>query len=180
MTTLISHPLPVLAIGVALGCTYIAPRLLIAGLIVACLPDADVVAFKFGIAYHDSFGHRGASHSLLFAAMCGFLASLFHRWFSSSPGKVFVWVSLACASHSLLDALTNGGLGVAWLWPWSDQRYFMPYRPIVVSPFIQGFFGQRALRVISSEALWVWLPCLAVAISGILLRRSLANKAPKN
>ena len=33
----------------------------------AMLPDADVVAFKLGIPYGATWGHRGASHSLVFA-----------------------------------------------------------------------------------------------------------------
>ena len=50
MTTLITHPLPVLAVGLALGSRVIPPRLLLAGMLAACLPDFDVVAFKLGIA----------------------------------------------------------------------------------------------------------------------------------
>jgi len=34
----------------------------------ALLPDADVIGFALGIHYGDLFGHRGLSHSLLFAA----------------------------------------------------------------------------------------------------------------
>ena len=34
----------------------------------AVLPDADVIGFAFGIDYGDLLGHRGLSHSLLFAA----------------------------------------------------------------------------------------------------------------
>jgi len=34
----------------------------------AVLPDADVIGFAFGIDYGDLPGHRGLSHSLLFAA----------------------------------------------------------------------------------------------------------------
>ena len=45
MTTLISHPLPVLALGLALGPRLIPPRLLLAGLLFSLLPDADVLAF---------------------------------------------------------------------------------------------------------------------------------------
>ena len=44
-------------------------------MLAARLPDFDVVAFKLGIAYHDAFGHRGFSHSLLFAAILGALAA---------------------------------------------------------------------------------------------------------
>ena len=71
MTTLITHPLPALALGLALGSRVIPPRLLWLGVIAACLPDADMLAFRLGIAYQDVFGHRGFSHSLLFAGLCG-------------------------------------------------------------------------------------------------------------
>lgn len=71
----------------------------------------------------------------------------------------------ACtASHPLLDALTNGGLGVALFWPWSDARLFAPWRPIAVSPIGAGFFGSRGLAVLGSELRWVWLPTLGAAL----------------
>ena len=151
----------------------IAPRLLLAGMLAACLPDADVLAFKLGIAYSDDFGHRGASHSLLFAAVLGVLGALIAPLLNSGRVKAAVWITLACASHSVLDALTNGGLGVAWFWPWDQQRYFLPWRPIAVSPFINGFFSERGLAVLASEARWVWLPCAVVAITGIAARKAL-------
>ncbi|WP_447753865.1 metal-dependent hydrolase [Pseudomonas nicosulfuronedens] len=171
MTTLITHPLPVLAVGLALGSRCIPPRLLLAGLLAACLPDLDVVAFKLGIAYHDAFGHRGFSHSLLFAACMGLLGALCCRLLSSKPLKAGLWIGLATTSHSLLDAMTDGGLGVAWFWPWSEQRYFLPLHPIEVSPIgLSRFLSARGLEVLISEARWVWLPCLAVALAGIGLR----------
>ena len=170
MTTLISHPLPLLAVGLALGPRIIPPRLLLVGLLFTLLPDADMLAFKLGIAYADTFGHRGFSHSLLFAGLTGALAAIACRLLGCGPLKAFIWIALATASHSLLDAATDGGLGVAWLWPWSEQRFFLPWRPIEVSPFINGFFSQRGLAVLASEARWVWLPCLLVALGGMLLR----------
>lgn len=171
MTTLITHPLPVLAVGLALGSRVIPPHLLLAGMLAACLPDFDVVAFKLGIAYHDAFGHRGFSHSLLFASILGALAALACRPLHSGPLKARLWVALATASHSLLDAMTNGGLGVAWFWPWSDARYFMPFHPIAVSPIgLSRFLSERGLLVLQSEARWVWLPCLLLALAGMALR----------
>ena len=72
---------------------------------------------------------------------------------------------------SLLDAMTNGGLGVAWFWPWSDARYFMPFHPIAVSPIgLSRFLSERGLLVLQSEARWVWLPCLLLALAGMALR----------
>jgi inner membrane protein len=74
----------------------------------------------------------------------------------------------------VLDAMTDGGLGVAWFWPWSDQRYFLPLHPIEVSPIgLSRFLSPRGLEVLISEARWVWLPCLGVALGGIGLRRAL-------
>jgi inner membrane protein len=170
VTTLISHPLPILALGLALGPRVVPPKLLLAGMLFALLPDADMLAFKFGIAYADAFGHRGFSHSLLFAGLAGVLGALGCRLLGCGPLRAFLWIALATASHSLLDAATDGGLGVAWFWPWSEQRFFLPWRPIEVSPFLAGFFSQRGLDVLASEARWVWLPCLALALGGIALR----------
>ncbi|WP_447594379.1 metal-dependent hydrolase [Aquipseudomonas campi] len=182
MTTLITHPLPLLAVGLALGARTIPPRLLFVGLLFTLLPDADVLAFKLGIAYADAFGHRGFSHSLLFAGLCGTFAALACRLLGCGPLKAFSWISLAVASHSLLDAATDGGLGVAWLWPWSEQRFFLPWRPIEVSPFIHGFFTQRGIEVLLSEARWIWWPCLLLALASMGLRRfahSLARSRSK-
>ncbi len=176
MTTLISHPLPILALGLALGPRIIPPRLLLASLLFTCLPDADVLAFKLSIAYADAFGHRGFSHSLLFAGLTGVLGALGCRLLGCGPLKAFAWIALATASHSLLDAATDGGLGVAWLWPWSEQRFFLPWRPIEVSPFVNGFFSQRGLQVLISEARWVWLPCLALALPVVALRALLRRR----
>jgi inner membrane protein len=114
---------------------------------VSMLPDADVVAFALGIAYEAPFGHRGASHSLAFAAGVGLMAALVRRkiWWLGPL------VALVVASHPMLDALTDGGLGVALLWPYSDERVFWAWRPIPVSPIGAGFFTHRGLRVALAE-----------------------------
>lgn len=66
-------------------------------------------------------------------------------------------------SHGILDAMTNGGLGVAFFAPFDTQRYFFIWRPIQVSPLgVRRFFTWRGLGILSSEILWVWLPCLAL------------------
>src|SRR6267378_8050335 len=62
------------------------------------------------------------------------------RW-CPTPG-LWRFFFLATASHGLLDAMTNGGLGVAFFAPFCDTRYFLPWQPIVVSPAIDP----RALR----------------------------------
>ncbi|MNO66090.1 Inner membrane protein YbcI [compost metagenome] len=177
MTTLITHPIPVLAAGLTLGSRFIPPRLLVAGMLAACLPDLDVIAFKLGIAYADAFGHRGFSHSLLFAAIVGLIGAMSCKALHCGPAKAAIWLFLATASHSLLDALTNGGLGVAWFWPWSERRHFLPWQPIEVSPIsLSRFLSERGWQVLLSEARWVWLPSLALAVGGMAIRRGLESR----
>ncbi len=162
MPTILTHALLPLATGVALGRACIPARLLVAGMAVAILPDADVAMFKFGVAYADALGHRGASHSLIFATACGLAAACVSRWLKARALTAFLFVTLSAASHPLLDMLTNGGLGVALFWPWSDARHFAPWRVIEVSPFANRFFSARGMEVLASEARWVWLPVLAM------------------
>ena len=59
--------------------------------------------------------------------------------------------------------LTDGGLGVALFWPWSDTRHFAPWRVIDVSPFANRFFSARGVEVLLSELRWVWMPTLSLA-----------------
>jgi inner membrane protein len=61
--------------------------------------------------------------------------------------------------------LTNGGHGVAILWPLSDQRYFFDWRPIQVSPLQASRFVTRAAGIASSEFLWIWVPATIVALA---------------
>ncbi|TGC03288.1 hypothetical protein CRG92_01515, partial [Escherichia sp. E2586] len=51
MPTVITHAAVPLCIGLGLGSKVIPPRLLFAGIVLAMLPDADVLSFKFGVAY---------------------------------------------------------------------------------------------------------------------------------
>lgn len=125
------------------------------------LPDADVLAFRLGIPYESPWGHRGFTHSITFAAFAGLLFSFFAVKFQETKGKVFFWIFLSTLSHSILDALTNGGLGVAAFWPFTSERYFFPIRPIQVSPIgVGGFISLRGLIVLGSEILVIWLPIL--------------------
>lgn len=177
MPTVFTHAVVPLAAGLALGRGRVPPRLVMAGMFAAMLPDADVVAFKLGIAYADDFGHRGASHSLLFAALVGAMGAATHRFFGVRAWVAAMWLFVSAASHSLLDALTNGGLGVALWWPWSDARVFAPWRPIAVSPIGNGFFSARGAAVLASEFRWIWLPCVLIAAAGFTLRRAVSSRS---
>jgi inner membrane protein len=72
---------------------------------------------------------------------------------------------LCTASHGVLDAMTDGGLGVAFLSPFDPTRYFFPVHPVMVSPIGFGaFFTGDLGRVLASEVQWIWLPTMAVVV----------------
>ena len=129
----------------------------------AVLPDIDAIGFWLGVPYESVWGHRGITHSLFFAACLAVMVNHFFyrdekvfslRWF-----MLFGVFFIATASHSILDAMTDGGKGVAFFAPFYDARYFFPFRPIRVSPIsITRFFSGRGWEVIQSEFVWVWIP----------------------
>lgn len=155
--------------GSALGAGVRArPAVIAAAALCAVAPDLDVVAFRLGIAYAAPLGHRGFSHSLAFAVLLGLAATLALRALARGTARpafapTFALLALATASHGLFDSLTNGGLGVAFFSPLDLTRYFLPWRPIEVSPLsAASFFGERGLRVLASEAVWVGGPSLVL------------------
>jgi inner membrane protein len=127
------------------------------------LPDLDVLAFRFGIPYHAPWGHRGAAHSLGTAALCGLLLALLAVVARLPPLRLALTGMAVVASHGLLDTLTDGGLGVALLWPFSDQRVFAPFRPIPVAPIGAGMLSARGLEVVAVELI-LFLPVFAYAL----------------
>jgi len=133
--------------------------------VLAVAPDVDLVAFKVGIPYGDLLGHRGLSHSLLVALVLALLgtSAIFIRserqsW--SAAVAIFGVSFVAVASHGLLDAATNGGLGVGFLLPFHEGRFFLPGRPIIVSPIDPYTLANRLGVVLASEIRWVWCPVL--------------------
>jgi inner membrane protein len=179
MPATFTHSAIPLALGLGLGYRIIPPRLLVCGAAFAMLPDLDVIAFSFGIPYASQFGHRGFAHSLLVAFAVALLGACCCRWLQAGFWRCFLFFLAAIGSHGLLDTLTNGGLGIAVLWPWSDQRYFAPFQPIEVAPFgLNEFCSERGMTVLKSELFWVWLPAIAIAIIIVLARRFHASRAP--
>jgi inner membrane protein len=191
MPSIITHAAVPLALWCAADRGRIPPRLLVAGVVAAMLPDADVLAFALHIPYADAFGHRGASHSLLFAGVLAVLAAVMALLGSRRPWsagvrqprlastvQAAVFVFICAASHPLLDAMTSGGLGVALAWPWSEHRFFAPWRPIRVSPFAPQFFSARGVATLLSELRWVWLPLAGAVVAWKLIQP--APAAPRD
>jgi inner membrane protein len=168
MPTIISHGVAAIALGKCYPGDERPARFWVLAAVSAALPDADVIGFGLGIKYDDLLGHRGLTHSFFFALMIAFLVVLIF-FKNIKPSSSRWWSLVACffivtASHGILDAMTNGGLGVAFFSPFSNSRYFFPWTPIEVSPLDHdGFFSPRGMSVIISEIIWVWIP------SGLLI-----------
>ena len=142
-------------------------------------PDVDVVGFRFGIHYGDMLGHRGLSHSLLFAVVLSLLLVLRLRLTERDAklGTVWLFLFLASVSHGILDAFTDGGLGVAFFAPFNNTRYFFPVTPIAVSPIGAGFFSARGAAVLLNEMIWVWLPSVLFVVAALLVRARVQSRA---
>jgi inner membrane protein len=175
MPTVITHAIAATALGVMLQPAKGMPlRYWIAGAVCATLPDVDVLAFSLGIPYAHLLGHRGFSHSLFFAVTLATITIVLLRSRTQRLPTTRLWFFLffVTASHGLLDAMTNGGLGVAFFSPLSADRYFFAWRPLQVSPIsLSRFFSQRGLAVLESEVFWVWLPSLAIVVIAWFVRR---------
>ena len=177
MPTVFAHAAVRLALGGGLGRRLVSTRLLAVGVVVAALPDLDVVTLRWGIPYSAALGHRGFSHSLLVAAVVALIGAAGHRALRSGLVGAFAFLFVSMASHGALDAFTDGGLGVAFLWPGSMRRFFAPaaWRVIEVSPIGLGAFLPRAAVVLASEARWVGLPALALGLALAGARRAMTR-----
>lgn len=179
MPTILSHPAVPLALGAGLGTRALPPRLLAAGVVASILPDADVIGYQLGGVWGSDFAHRGFTHSLFFAAALALLGAAAWRRLGARPPTVLLFLFAAAASHGLLDACTNGGSGIALLWPFSSQRYFAPFAVIEVSPIgVARFLTERGLQVLGSELRWVWFPAAVLAALLLAARRAFAPRAP--
>ena len=179
MASVFAHAITAIAIGKSLEKQPMPRRFWALMLISTILPDIDVIGFAFGIQYGDFLGHRGFSHSISFAVIwAAFLVAWFFR---EQRLRIFLMLFLATASHGLLDAMTNGGLGIAFFAPFDNTRYFLEFRPIQVSPIgVTAFFSEWGVRVLLSEAFWIGVPCTLVLLTTRLYRRISKSVAADN
>jgi len=129
----------------------------------AVLPDADVITFAFGVDYGSLFGHRGFFHSLFFALIWSLFVVALELRKEHQFWRLTLLFFVLTASHPFLDAMTNGGLGVAFFAPFDNTRYFFSWRPLEVSPIsVTRFFEEGGGLVLRTEFTYVWLPLISV------------------
>lgn len=173
MASILSHPAVPLALAVGLGGRNVPPKLAVAACVASVVPDLDSLGFMAGVPYSSPFGHRGFTHSLFFALLLALFAAAFARRLGAAVGVAFAVVLISAASHGVLDAMTTGGMGVAFFSPFSNMRYFLPWQVILVSPIsVTRFFTPRGLAIVRSELVWIWTPCALLAALGVTVRRA--------
>jgi len=168
MPTAITHAFVGAALGAACAPKQAARRFVAASTICSVLPDLDVIGFRLGIRYGDVLGHRGLSHSLFFAlVMSAIVVPLVFRGmsgFSKRWWRLCLFFFAIMALHDVLDAMTRGGLGIAFFSPFDTIRYFLPWRPIEVAPIgVAVMFSRCGARALTSEFVWVWIPTILIS-----------------
>lgn len=182
MPTVFSHAaVGFVAAKVVAEATAENSRIVAGAMALAALPDTDAL-FISVIPYNSPLGHRGLTHSLAFAAVVGLLvAALFSKagWAKNrSFWPLTIFFALVTASHGFFDAMTDGGLGIAFFAPFNNGRYFLPWRPIPVAPLsLEGLMAARGLSVLGWEAALFWTFTLGAMIwdKGAMLRKILAG-----
>ena len=145
--------------------------LLLAAIISTILPDFDVISFKLGIPYIHPLGHRGFTHSILFALLWALL--LMSTLGRQNKTLWFLVIFLSTVSHGILDAMTTGGRGIGFFIPFNNDRFFFPFQVIRVSPLgFKKFFSEWGMQVIFSEIKYVLLPCLLILLFLYLFKKS--------
>jgi inner membrane protein len=176
MPSIFSHAVASVALGKASFIKAEGSKFWLLAATCAIIPDVDGIGFQLGVPYDSMFGHRGFTHSFFFAALFSLIVvSAFYRQyqrFSSKWWIYFAFFFVVTASHPVLDAMTNGGKGVAFFAPFSNERYFFPFRPIQVSPMTAArFFSEHGLKVMKSEFIWVWIPSFAIIVFTTLINK---------
>lgn len=157
--------------GATVGTRKISTRLMLCGACAAIVPDFDVISVRLYLdSYSGTYGHRGFTHSVLFAVLLGLIGALFsHK--KTGPGQtsratVWSYLTLCTLSHPVLDSLFDVGICSAWIWPFDGGRYCLPWRPIPMKGI--ALFGLERLQM---ELLWIGLPLLLLVNLAWLIKR---------
>ena len=159
-------------IGAAAVRPAISGRLVIAAMACAMLPDADLLSRLFDMPHTHDLGHRGATHTILFALLVGLTGAWAGPLLRARRSVAAAFLFLATVSHPLTDMLTDGGKGMMMLWPLSHERFRWPVQPIEVSPIgVRSLDSGTLDRILLSEFLWLVLPAVLLAVLYRLARR---------
>lgn len=165
MCTFLGHAAIALPINITVMNKRDNLKIILLSILFAVLPDIDSFGYAAGIKYNSTFGHRGFTHSFIFIAILAFLFNIVFFPKIKIKTKMFFLLFLNFFligfAHILLDAMTNGGLGVAIFSPISNARFFLPWRPIEVAAILpQYFFQLGGSMVLAQETLFIVVPSI--------------------
>ena len=157
-----------LAVGVAAGRLHAGsdgPRLRATAIVtaLALFPDLDGVSVLLHLPRGSVWLHRGATHSLLAAALAALAATALANRMGRPRWRMLATAFAVAASHGLLDTLTRGAGGPMLLWPFSTARILSPVSLVPASPYLGRLFSPRWLDVLAREAL-LFAPLLAYGL----------------
>lgn len=159
MATIYTHALVGIGLGKILTYRRARPLFWVLAAFLPIVPDFDAFSTS---AYGTLWGHRGFTHSLSFALAISLLAAgLACRYLRMRFWPLLGLFFLITASHGILDALTDGGFGIPFFWPFYNGR-FGPCGPIHVADIGFEFPDPRVSRSIRTELLYVWLPTVVL------------------
>jgi inner membrane protein len=148
MPSAFSHAIAAYAAGKIYPRTKTSFKFFLTGMICAAFPDIDAVGFWMGIPYHSIWGHRGITHSFFFAFVLAFVVmQLFYaneKILGRSYHLKWFYFFIATASHPVLDAMTSGGLGVAFFAPLKIHATFFRFGPSLFLPSASPDFSAAA------------------------------------
>lgn len=158
-------------------------RVMVAAALCGCLPDLDVVTYALEIRANEPLGHRGLFHSLLAALVLAGVATFVVGRKLERRGpelrRVFLFLLFSAASHGLLDAVTQGEVGVALFAPFSAVRLASPWKLLPACPVgLAEYLGYFGFLTLANEVLYAVAP-VALAVSLVRARRpDLADTEP--
>jgi inner membrane protein len=140
----------------------------IIGAVGAMAPDLDILIWSSDDPTVGWLYHRHFTHSLLFIPLVGLLAALpflFLKRYAGYRGAVILAAMVGCATHTLLDSLTN--YGTQQLWPFADTRVTWDAMPIVDPIYslilLAGLVYSAKTRIISGVRWGLALALLYIA-----------------
>jgi inner membrane protein len=169
MPTPITHIIASLPMNTTVMRQTNTKKILFWSLVITLIPDIDLLGNFFNIPINNIFGHRGFTHSLIFAFFLAAIISLiFWQEFKTDKKRWFLIFGnflLVALMHPLLDALTDKNYGVALLSPFSNHRFSLPWAPIndsalgIWNYYVLGFWQIIKVEavIILAALLYTWL-----------------------
>ena len=172
--------------GIAVAAPFQTPdetrRFGITAALCTIVPDLDAIGRPFG--YEDIEllgGHRGFTHSIVFAVLLGAAVAwgVFHGERSEGM-RLRLWIcfTLVTLTHGLLDGLTTKG-GIMYFSPFTDARYSFAWKPLDSSRYarptnVLGTIG----NLVRGEMTYVILPSMLFIAAVRRLRGPGRKKQP--